>query len=132
MVNVASKCGLTPQYEGLVKLHQELSSRGFSVLGFPSNDFMNQEPGSPAEIRAFCDKEYNVNFPLFEKRHVKGAEKDELYRFLSQELDEPSWNFTKYLIDGDGRIIARFAPKTWPDDVELRSAIEAALSQDLR
>jgi glutathione peroxidase len=128
VVNVASKCGLTPQYAGLEKLYRELAEQGFVVLGFPSNDFMNQEPGSPEEIRAFCDAEYGVTFPLFAKTRVKGDEKSEIYRYLTRELDEPSWNFTKYLVDAEGRVLYRFSPRTKPDDPELRGAIEAALA----
>ena len=130
VVNTASKCGLTPQYEGLEKLHRELSGAGFAVLGFPSNDFMGQEPGTPEEIRAFCDAKYQVTFPLFEKVAVKGDAKCDLYRFLTAGgLEEPTWNFTKYLVGRDGRVIARFGPRTAPDDSELRAAIDAALAQ---
>ena len=130
VVNTASKCGLTPQYEGLEKLHRELSGAGFVVLGFPSNDFMGQEPGTPEEIRAFCDTKYQVTFPLFEKVAVKGDGKCDLYRLLTAGgLEEPTWNFTKYLVGRDGRVIARFGPRTAPDDPELRSAIDAALAQ---
>lgn len=127
VVNVASKCGLTPQYEGLQKLHTELSERGFTVLGFPSNDFRDQEPGSPAEIRAFCEKNYGVTFPMFAKRVVTGEEKDPVYQLLTRELEEPTWNFTKYLVDRDGRVLLRFPPQTKPDDPELRASIEEAL-----
>jgi glutathione peroxidase len=128
VVNVASKCGLTPQYEGLEALYREKKDDGFVVLGFPSNDFMGQEPGTPEEIRAFCDTKYDVTFPLFEKVQVKGDGKCEVYRFLTAGgLEEPSWNFTKYLIDRDGKVLARFGPRTKPDDPELRAAIEKAL-----
>ncbi len=129
VVNTASKCGLTPQYEGLEKLYRELGGAGFAVLGFPSNDFMGQEPGTPAEIRAFCDAKYQVTFPLFEKVAVKGDAKCDLYRFLTAGgLEEPTWNFTKYLIGRDGHVIARFGPRTAPDAPDLRAAIDAALS----
>jgi glutathione peroxidase len=127
-VNVASRCGLTPQYEGLQRLHEELSPRGFTVLGFPSNDFLGQEPGTPAEIRDFCTTAYGVTFPLFAKRAVKGEAKDEVYRLLCRDLPEPSWNFTKYLVGRDGRVLARFDPKTSPDDPALRAAIDRALA----
>lgn len=127
VVNVASKCGLTPQYEALEALYEELEPRGFTVLAFPSNDFLGQEPGSPEEIRAFCSESYGVTFPLFEKRAVKGEELDPVYSLLTRELEQPSWNFTKYLVDRDGHVVARFAPKTKPDDPELRAAIESAL-----
>jgi glutathione peroxidase len=129
VVNVASKCGLTPQYAGLEKLYQELVERGFVVLGFPSNDFLNQEPGTPAEIRAFCDANYQITFPLFAKVHVKGDEKSAVYDFLTRTLDEPSWNFTKYLVDAGGVVRYRFAPQTAPDDPELRRLIEAELAR---
>lgn len=129
VVNVASKCGLTPQYEGLEKLHEELAPSGFTVLGFPSNDFGAQEPGTAEQIRTFCSATYGVTFPMFEKRPVKGGAKDEVFRFLTQELEEPTWNFTKYLVAKDGRVRARFAPKTPPDDPELRAAIRQALAE---
>lgn len=127
VVNVASKCGLTPQYEGLEMLYQELAPRGFVILGFPSNDFMGQEPGTPTEIREFCTLNYGVTFPLFAKRHVKGEQKDEIYRFLTADLKEPDWNFTKYLVDPEGRVLQRFGPRTKPDDGQLRAAIEKLL-----
>jgi glutathione peroxidase len=128
VVNVASKCGLTPQYEGLQALYEKLSEKGFVILAFPSNDFMGQEPGTPEEIREFCDTNFGVTFPLFEKVKVKGEEKGEIYRWLtSTGLEEPTWNFTKYLIGRDGQLIARFAPRTKPDDPELLAAIDAAL-----
>ncbi len=128
VVNTASKCGLTPQYEGLQALYDEFRERGFVVLGFPSNDFMGQEPGTPAEIREFCTLKYHVTFPLFAKVKVKGPEKDGLYAWLTGGgLEEPTWNFTKYLVGRDGRVIARFGPKTTPGDPELRAAVEKAL-----
>ena len=130
VVNVASKCGLTPQYEGLEALHRELSDRGFTVLGFPSNDFMNQEPGSPEEILTFCSETYGVTFPLFEKSQVKGDAKSEVYRYLTRSLEEPTWNFTKYLVDRDGRVLYRFPPQTEPGDPDMRAKIEAALDDD--
>lgn len=129
VVNVASRCGLTPQYTGLEALYQELAPRGFVILGFPSNDFLNQEPGSPEEIRAFCDVNYRVTFPLFEKAKVKGADRGEIYRWLTRDLEEPTWNFTKYLIGRDGRVVARFGPRTAPDDRQLRARIESALNE---
>jgi glutathione peroxidase len=127
VVNVASRCGFTDQYAALQALYEELSPRGFTVLGFPSNDFMNQEPGSAAEIRAFCTASFGVSFPLFEKRVVSGDDKDAVFQLLSRDLEEPTWNFTKYLVDREGRVLARFAPKTSPDDPELRAAIEQLL-----
>ena len=129
VVNVASKCGMTPQYEGLEKLHEELAPRGFTVLGFPSNDFGGQEPGTAEEIRSFCSSTYGVTFPMFEKRVAKGEGKDGIYRFLTAELEEPTWNFTKYLVGKDGRVVARFAPQTKPGDDELVAAIEEALAK---
>lgn len=128
VVNVASKCGLTPQYEGLQSLFGELKDDGFVILAFPSNDFMGQEPGTPAEIQEFCSANYGVTFPMFEKVKVKGRNKGEIYTWLtSTGLEEPTWNFTKYLIGKDGRIIARFAPRTKPDDPEMMAAIGTAL-----
>ncbi len=122
-VNVASKCGFTPQYEGLEALQKELGPRGFTVLGFPSNDFKNQEPGTPEEIREFCSATYGVTFPLFEKMKVTGDDKSAVYRFLTAEEPEPDWNFTKYLIDPRGQVVRRFGPRTTPEDPELRGAI---------
>ncbi|MBE0567473.1 MAG: glutathione peroxidase [Krumholzibacteria bacterium] len=128
VVNVASKCGLTPQYEGLEKLHRARQDQGFAVLGFPSNDFMDQEPGTPAEIREFCTSKFDVTFPLFRKVVVKGEGKDGIYRWLTAGgLEEPTWNFTKYLVGRDGKVIARYGPKTAPDDPQLLQAIDAAL-----
>jgi glutathione peroxidase len=132
VVNTASKCGLTPQYAGLQALYTELAPRGFVVLGFPSNDFMGQEPGTPQEIQAFCDANYHVTFPLFEKVKVKGDDRAEIYRWLTHDLAEPTWNFTKFLVGRDGRVIARFGPKTPPDDPALRERIEAALGEARR
>ncbi len=128
VVNVASKCGLTPQYTGLQALYQELKDDGFVILAFPSNDFMGQEPGTPVEIQEFCSTNYAVTFPLFEKVKVKGQDRGEIYRWLtSTGLEEPTWNFTKYLVGRDGQIISRFAPRTKPDDKDMVAAIGAAL-----
>ncbi|MGD9546262.1 MAG: glutathione peroxidase [Candidatus Krumholzibacteriia bacterium] len=128
VVNTASKCGLTPQYEGLEALYRELKDRGFVILGFPSNDFMGQEPGTAEEIRSFCTTRFQVSFPMFEKVKVKGEQKDPVYRHLTAGgLEDPTWNFTKFLVGKDGKVIARFAPKTAPDDPGLREAILAAL-----
>ena len=129
IVNLASKCGLTPQYAGLEALHRELFGRGFTVLGFPSNDFMGQEPGTPEEIRTFCSTTYGVTFPIFQKVSVKGESKDEIYRLLTAQLDEPDWNFTKYLVDASGRVRYRFGPRTPPDDAGLRARIEELLAE---
>lgn len=130
VVNTASKCGLTPQYEGLEALHRELSGQGFSVLGFPSNDFMGQEPGNPEQIMRFCRNTYDVTFPLFAKMHVKGDERSEVFRRLTGELDEPTWNFTKYVVGKDGRVVARFGPRTKPDSPRLRDTIERAMAAE--
>ena len=129
VVNVASKCGLTPQYEGLEALYRARQDQDFVILGFPSNDFMGQEPGTVEEIREFCSTKFDVTFPMFEKVKVKGDQKCEVYRFLTAGgLEDPSWNFTKYLVGRDGKVIARFAPKTAPDAAELTAAIDKALA----
>lgn len=128
VVNVASECGFTPQYEGLQKLHERLKDRGFSVLGFPSNQFGGQEPGSAQEIRAFCSTRFHVTFPLFEKIEVKGPGKAPVYSFLTAVHGEPKWNFHKYLVSKDGRVLQAFASQVAPDSPELIKAIEAALA----
>lgn len=128
VVNTASKCGLTPQYKGLEALYGEFKDQGFVILGFPSNDFMGQEPGTAEDIRSFCTLNYKVTFPLFAKVKVKGDAKDGLYAWLTGGgLEEPTWNFTKYLVGRDGKVIARFGPKTTPEDPEMRAAITKAL-----
>jgi glutathione peroxidase len=127
IVNTASKCGYTPQYEGLQKLHAKYSPRGFAVLGFPSNDFGGQEPGSAQEIAKFCTSIYAVNFPMFEKTKVKGEEQNELYALLSKALGEPHWNFHKYLIDKQGHPVKAWESKVEPGADEITSAIEAQL-----
>jgi glutathione peroxidase len=131
VVNVASACGNTPQYAGLEKLHRELSARGFSVLGFPCNDFGRQESGSAQEIRDFCDRTYGVTFPLFEKVTVKaGPAQSPLYAELGKAAGKlPTWNFGKYLIGRDGVVVGYFDPKVGPEDAALRAAIETALSR---
>ena len=129
VVNTASKCGFTPQYEGLEALHERLKSRGFSVVGFPSNDFMGQEPGSEDEIQEFCRLTYGVNFPMFEKVHVVGDEVTPLYRKLAAATGEvPGWNFHKYLVDRDGKVVASFGSRTKPDDEKLLGQIETLLA----
>lgn len=129
IVNTASKCGFTPQYEGLETLQQTLSPRGFAVLGFPSNDFKGQEPGSEAQIQEFCTLTYGVKFPMFEKVHVVGAEATPLYQQLTRATGvAPGWNFHKYLISRDGRVVAQFPSRVRPDDPELRAAIERELA----
>jgi len=129
LVNVASYCGNTPQYTGLEKLHEKYAARGFSVLGFPSNDFGRQEPGSSQEIREFCSSKYTVTFPLFEKVQTKpGAGQSPVYAALKRASGElPSWNFGKYLIGRDGRVLEFFSPKTKPEDPKVVAAIEKAL-----
>lgn len=128
MVNVASKCGFTPQYEGLEALNERLAPRGFAVLGFPSNDFLNQEPGSEDEIREFCTLTYGVKFPMYEKIHVKGENAHPLYQQLRAGTDQaPGWNFHKYLIDRDGQVVASFGSRTKPDDPALLAQIESLL-----
>ena len=126
--NVASKCGLTPQYKGLQALYAEIGGEDFTILAFPSNDFMGQEPGSPEEIMEFCESNYQVTFPMFEKVHVKGDDKHPIYQFLSTGSEEPNWNFTKYLVDRSGKVVRRFDPRTAPDDPELRKMIDEALA----
>jgi glutathione peroxidase len=126
-VNVASECGFTPQYAGLQKLYTELKNRGLVVLGFPCNQFGGQEPGTATQIESFCQKNYGVTFPLFEKLEVKGAGKAPLYQFLTAKHGEPAWNFHKYLVGKDGQVIQAFGSKVAPDSAELSAAIEAAL-----
>ncbi len=132
IVNVASKCGLTPQYAGLQALHEEYSERGLTVLGFPCNQFGAQEPGSPEEIGAFCSKNYGVTFPMFEKLAVNGPERHPLYTELTAVADangkagDIEWNFEKFLVGSDGTV-QRFRPKTKPEDPELLKAIKDAL-----
>ncbi len=129
VVNVASKCGYTPQYEGLEKLQRELKGKGFNVLGFPSNDFGGQEPGTAQEIATFCRLTYDVTFPMFEKVvTVNGAGQSPIYSFLGQSGNLPAWNFSKYVIDKQGRIVAFFPSEVTPDDPALRSAISRALA----
>lgn len=128
VVNTASKCGFTPQYEGLEALQKQYAARGFAVLGFPSNDFLGQEPGTEAQIKEFCTLTYGVKFPMFEKVHVKGAETTPLYRELAKATGvAPGWNFHKYLIARDGRVVANFSSKVKPDDPKLLAAIEREL-----
>lgn len=133
LVNVASKCGLTPQYEALQGLYTKYKDQGFVVLGFPANNFMGQEPGTEAEIKEFCSVKYNVTFPLFSKISVKGDDQHPLYQYLTSKETNPDfggeikWNFNKFLVGKDGKIIARFEPKVKPDSEEVVQAIEKAL-----
>jgi glutathione peroxidase len=153
VVNVASKCGLTPQYEGLEALHEKLSDKGFSVLGFPANDFGAQEPGSNEEIADFCRTNFSVSFPMHEKIVVTGSDKHPLYAALTEAAPaktgdaegfrerlkgfgmtptqdpEVLWNFEKFVIGKDGNVAARFAPTTAPDDADLAATIEAELAK---
>ena len=131
IVNTASKCGFTPQYEGLQKLYDDYKEKGFVILGFPANDFLRQEPGTNEEIKEFCSVTYNITFPMFEKIHVKGKEIHPLYKYLTagggkeEFAGKISWNFTKFLINRQGEVIARFAPKDDPE--KIRPYIEEAL-----
>jgi glutathione peroxidase len=130
VVNVASKCGYTPQYEGLEALHKELAPKGFSVLGFPSNDFGGQEPGTAQEIAQFCRLTYGVTFPMFSKAVTKpGRDQSPVYGFLGASGNLPQWNFGKYLVGRDGRVVAYFPSKVTPQSEELRSAIAGALGR---
>lgn len=153
VVNVASQCGLTPQYEGLEKLHAELSAKGLRVLGFPCNDFGAQEPGSAAEIQDFCQTNYGVQFPMFAKLNVNSAPRHPLYAaliaaqpkatgsgddklqqtlakhgLLPKQPSDVMWNFEKFLVGRDGKVLARFAPDVTPDSPALHAAIESALA----
>lgn len=130
VVNVASKCGLTPQYGGLVSLYHELKDKGLVVLGVPSNQFMGQEPGTNEEIQTFCSTTYGVDFPLTAKTDVKGDTAHPFYKWMKQELGEPAdplWNFHKLLFGKDGQPIMAFGPRTEPTAAEIRQAVEAAL-----
>ena len=133
IVNVASKCGLTPQYEGLERLHETYGPKGFSVLGFPCNQFAGQEPGTPEEIEEFCRNEYSVTFPLFEKIDVNGAHRHPLYEQLVGTADAEGhtgdirWNFEKFLVSRDGGVVSRFPPQVGPEDPAIVEQIEAVL-----
>jgi glutathione peroxidase len=133
IVNVASRCGFTPQYAGLEALYQKYKDKGLVVLGFPANNFLWQEPGTNEEIKAFCSTKYRVTFPMFGKVSVKGGNQAPLYQFLTDKKASPStggavgWNFTKFLADRNGKVIARFGSKVAPESPELVKAIEAAL-----
>jgi glutathione peroxidase len=134
VVNVASKCGYTPQYDGLEKLYLKYKDKNFVILGFPSNDFGAQEPGSDKEIQEFCRLTYGVNFPLFTKNPVKGSGKQPVYQYLTENsknagtVEEVAWNFEKFLVDKDGHVIGRFKSKVAPESDELTKAIEKALN----
>ena len=130
IVNTASKCGFTGQYDGLQKLYETYQDRGFIILGFPSNDFMGQEPGTNEEIQSFCKLNYGVTFPMFDKVAVKGKDAHPLYAYLTSKQTNPefggkiSWNFNKFLISSDGQVVNRFGSRTTPDDSDLIDAIE--------
>jgi glutathione peroxidase len=128
VVNVASKCGYTPQYKGLEALYRKYQDQGFVVLGFPANNFKSQEPGTNEEIQQFCTRTYDVTFPMFSKISVVGEDKAPLYQYLTQTGGEIPWNFTKFLVGRDGKVMARFEPKTTPDSPEVVSAVEKALA----
>jgi glutathione peroxidase len=129
VVNVASECGFTPQYAGLQRLQQGLSGKGFAVLGFPSNEFGGQEPGSPEQIKTFCERNYGVTFPMFAKVETKpGAKQSPVYAFLERGGDAPNWNFCKYLVGKDGEVRAFFPSNVGPEDRDLRKAIDDALA----
>ena len=131
VVNVASKCGYTPQYEGLEKLQREMKGKGFNVLGFPSNDFGAQEPGTAQEIATFCKLTYDVTFPMFEKVVTrKGTDQSPVYAFLGTTGRLPAWNFSKYVVDKQGRVVAFFESQVAPENPELRKAIATALASN--
>jgi glutathione peroxidase len=127
VVNTASECGFTPQYTGLEALWRAFRDRGLVVLGFPSNDFGAQEPGSEAEIQTFCSTTYDVTFPMFAKVKVVGAERSPVFDLLASAHGEPKWNFHKYLVDRAGNVVQAFPSRVKPEDAELRDAIERAL-----
>ncbi|HUL32724.1 MAG TPA: glutathione peroxidase [Candidatus Eisenbacteria bacterium] len=133
LVNVASRCGYTPQYAGLEALYEKYKDHGFVIVGIPANNFGGQEPGTNAEIKTFCTSKYNVSFPMMAKVSVKGSDITPLYAFLTDKTANPKtggeigWNFTKFLVDHDGKVIARFDSPVKPDAPELTSAIERAL-----
>ena len=130
VVNVASQCGYTPQYAGLEKLYRELAPKGVAILGFPSNDFGGQEPGTSEEIGQFCQKNYGVTFPMFAKVVTKaGPEQSPVYSFLGESGTLPQWNFSKYVVDKNGKVVAFFPSRVAPDAPELRAAIEKALAR---
>lgn len=134
VVNTASKCGYTPQYDGLQALYKKHEGEGFVVLGFPSNDFLSQEPGTNEEIRSFCKINYGVTFPLFEKNHVTGESKQPVYKYLTENgpkgtTGDIGWNFEKFVINRKGEIVARFKSKVKPDDPKLVAALETALKE---
>ena len=135
LVNVASKCGYTPQYSALESIYEKYKDRGLVIVGIPANNFGAQEPGTNEEIKTFCTRKYNVSFPMMAKVSVKGSDQTPLYQFLTDKSANPStggqikWNFTQFLLDRDGRIIGRFEPEVTPDSSQVTSAIEKALGK---
>ena len=135
IVNVASNCGLTPQYEQLVEVHKKYKDQGFTILGFPANNFMKQEPGTDAEIKTYCSTTYGVDFPMFSKISVKGKNKAPLYQELTSEdtngefAGDITWNFEKFLVDREGNVVARFAPRTKPDSADVIAKIEETIAK---
>ena len=135
IVNVASKCGNTPQYKALEAMYQQYKDKGFVILGFPANNFHAQEPGTDAEIKTFCTAKYDVQFPMFSKISVKGDDIAPLYKYLTSVDTQPAkkgditWNFEKFLIGRDGTVVARFTPKTTPDDPQVASAVATAVAK---
>ena len=135
LVNVASKCGFTPQYTALEALYEKYKDRGFVIVGIPANNFMQQEPGTDAEIKKFCSNKYNVTFPMMSKVSVLGDDETPLYRFLTDKSANPQvggdikWNFTKFLFDRGGKPVARFEPAVKPDSPEVQAAIESAIGK---
>jgi len=134
IVNTASKCGFTPQYEGLEKLYETYKSQGFEILGFPSNDFGEQEPGTSAEIKAFCKANYGVTFPLFKKAAVSGDKIQPVFKYLTEKSSEGikgsvKWNFTKFLVNRKGEVIARYGSMTSPTNSAIKKAIEKSLAE---
>ena len=127
IVNTASQCGLTPQYTALEAVNQKYAGKGLVVLGVPANNFGGQEPGTEQEIKTFCSRNYKVTFPMTSKVSVKDADQAPLFKYLTEATAAPDWNFTKYLIGKDGKVIKRFAPQTTPDAAEVTAAIEAAI-----
>jgi len=136
IVNVASKCGFTPQYEGLEALYQENKDKGFVILGFPANNFLSQEPGNEVEIKQFCSSKYHVSFPMFSKISVKGGDQHPLYTFLTNKTSDPdfagdiSWNFNKFLLDKNGKIVARFGSKDTPQSDAVTAAVAKYLAEN--
>ena len=135
IVNTASKCGYTPQYEGLQAIYEKYNAKGFYVLGFPANNFGGQEPGKESEIKEFCESKYKVKFPMFAKISVKGEDQDPLYKFLTGKETNPNfagditWNFNKFLIDRKGSVVARFTSKDTPESETIKKAIEKELNK---